>query len=216
MVDVVVWGRRNSSNVQAVMWCLEELGLSSIRFDVGHRYGGTDTEEFGRLNPNRTVPVIRHQQVTIWETGAILRFLSSLHGSDTFWPKDYHRRAVVDQWAEWSKINFGPAFSKPVFLQTIAVRQDVRNQVAYAGAISRMDDLLDIAEDKLTKDRFLAGPEFTLADIQFGHLLYRYFDIAIERKTRPALHDYYEGLLGRQAFKQHVVVPYDDLIPTAS
>ncbi len=56
---LTVWGRKTSSNVQALMWCIGELGLPYQRYDIGHRYGGTDTDEFYRLNPNRTVPVLQ-------------------------------------------------------------------------------------------------------------------------------------------------------------
>ena len=54
-----VWGRKTSSNVQALMWCIGEMGLPYNRQDVGHKYGGTDTDEFYALNPNRTVPVLQ-------------------------------------------------------------------------------------------------------------------------------------------------------------
>jgi glutathione S-transferase len=40
---LTIWGRKTSSNVQALMWCVGELGLSYERIDAGHRYGGTDT-----------------------------------------------------------------------------------------------------------------------------------------------------------------------------
>ncbi|MFH4824270.1 hypothetical protein ABCG99_08730, partial [Klebsiella pneumoniae] len=35
---LTIWGRKTSSNVQALMWCVGELGLDYLRFDVGHRY----------------------------------------------------------------------------------------------------------------------------------------------------------------------------------
>jgi glutathione S-transferase len=41
-----VWGRKTSSNVQALMWCIGELKLTFQRYNVGHKYGGTDTDEF--------------------------------------------------------------------------------------------------------------------------------------------------------------------------
>ena len=41
------------------MWCIAELGLEHVRYDVGHRFGGTDTDEFKAMNPNRTVPVLQ-------------------------------------------------------------------------------------------------------------------------------------------------------------
>jgi glutathione S-transferase len=60
------------------MWCIGELGLPYRRYDVGHRYGGTDTAEFLALNPNGTVPVLSDEDSEpLWETGAILRYLIS-------------------------------------------------------------------------------------------------------------------------------------------
>ncbi|MDP1340956.1 glutathione S-transferase, partial [Klebsiella variicola] len=43
---LTIWGRKTSSTVQALMWCVGELGLDYLRLDVGHRYGGTDSEAF--------------------------------------------------------------------------------------------------------------------------------------------------------------------------
>ena len=73
-----IYGRSDSSNVQAVMWCVAELGLEHIRYDIGHRFGGTDTKEFIDMNPNQTVPVIRDKDgLILWESGAILRYLAN-------------------------------------------------------------------------------------------------------------------------------------------
>lgn len=101
---LTIWGRKTSSNVQALMWCVGELGLDYLRFDVGHRYGGTDSEAFYQLNPNRTVPVLQDDEnPPLWETGAILRYLASRYADDAFWPGELLARTEVDRWAEWSK-----------------------------------------------------------------------------------------------------------------
>ena len=111
-----VWGRADSSNVQAVMWCIGELGLDYKRFDFGHRFGGTDSEVFGTMNPNRTIPVLQEEDdAPIWESGAILRYLARQYGSNAFWPNEGAKRALVDQWAEWAKINIAMNFTGPVF-----------------------------------------------------------------------------------------------------
>ena len=34
---LTIWGRKTSSNVQALMWCIGELGLPYERHDAGHR-----------------------------------------------------------------------------------------------------------------------------------------------------------------------------------
>ena len=50
-----------------------------------------------------------------------------------------------------------------------------------------------------------------MADIQFGHCLYRYFDIQIERAEHPCVRRYYDELSERPAFQEHVMVSYEEL-----
>jgi len=44
-----------------------------------------------------------------------------------------------------------------------------------------------------------------------GHVLYRYFDIPIDRQDRPALRRYYDALTERPTFREHVMIPYEEL-----
>ncbi len=207
-----VWGRRTSSNVQAVMWCIAELGLEYERFDVGHRFGGTDTDEFFELNPNRTVPVLRDgADPTIWESGAILRYLCNRYGADPFWPDNLVERTQVDKWAEWSKLNIAAGFTVPIFWRVVRTAAAERDPAAIRAAVSALETRLAIAEQRLSENDFLAGPHLTLADIQFGHLLFRFFDIDIERPVFPAIEAYYQRLTQRAAYAEHVMVSYEDL-----
>jgi glutathione S-transferase len=86
-----------------------------------------------------------------------------------------------------------------------------RDEAAISAAIAVLRKKLDIAEDQVSRHAFLAGDEFTLADIQFGHVLYRYFDIVIDRPHHPALRRYYDRLTARPAFREHVIVSYKEL-----
>lgn len=209
---LTVWGRRTSSNVQALMWCIGELGLPYRRIDAGHRHGGTDTPEFRAMNPNGTVPVLRDGDgEPMWETGAILRYLAARHADDRFWPADPVRRAPVDRWAEWAKINVAMNFTAPVFWRVVRTAPRDRDPAAIAAALAALQPFLAIADARLAQHAHLAGTDFTLADIQFGHVLYRYFDISIARTELPALRRYYDALTARPAFREHVMVSYEEL-----
>ncbi len=209
---LTVWGRKTSSNVQALMWCIGELGLPYRRHDAGHRYGGTDTPEFLAMNPNGTVPVLRDGDgEPLWETGAILRYLATSYGPAAFWPASPPARAQIDKWAEWSKINVALGFTAPIFWAVVRTAPAAQDPAAIGRAVARLDAVLDIAEAQLSRNAFLAGAAFTLADIQFGHVLYRYFDISIERPPRPALRRYYDALATRPAFREHVMVSFEEL-----
>ena len=207
-----VWGRKTSSNVQALMWCIGELGLEYERFDIGHKYGGNDTPEFLAMNPNGTVPVIRDGEgQPLWETGAILRYLAGKYGADEFWPQDPERRAETDKWTEWAKISVAMIFTAPVFWMVVRTAAKDQDHQALEKSLQNLNKKLAIAEAQIARHGYLAGSAFTLADIQFGHSLYRYFDIAIERPSFPAIEHYYEKLTQRPAFAEHVMISYEEL-----
>ncbi|EKT62042.1 glutathione S-transferase family protein [Providencia burhodogranariea] len=210
---LTIWGRRTSSNVQALMWCIGELGLPYQRYDIGHKYGGTDTDEFYHLNPNRTVPVLQDgNSEPLWETGAILRYLANKYANDTFWSNnDEYRRANIERWSEWSKLNIALAFTAPIFWRVVRTPIKSRDIEAINSSVNLFEKKLEIAEERFKKYQFLAGNEFTLADIQFGHVLYRYYNIDIERKELPRLYEYYSRLMKRPAFQEHVMISYDEL-----
>lgn len=207
-----LWGRKSSSNVQAVVWCISELGLEYERVDAGRTYGVVDTDEYLMMNPNGTVPTLQDgDNPPLWESGAILRYLANTYATESFWPEDPILRANADRWAEWSKINFALNFTAPVFWRVVRTAPSKRDPEAIEAALKVLDSHLDVAEAQLSMNHYLAGPELTLADIQFGHCLYRYFDIDIERRERPVLKAYYQSLTQRQSFAEHVMVSYEEL-----
>lgn len=194
------------------MWCIGELDLPYTRYDVGHKFGGTDTEAFYRLNPNRTVPVLQDgTNPPLWETGCILRYLANRYADEIFWPTELIARTEVDRWAEWSKINIALGFTAPVFWRVVRTPAELRDSGIIRRAVSALEEKLAIADTRVRTHSYLVGDAFTLADIQFGHILYRYYDINIERADLPSLAGYYARLAERPAFREHVMVSYDDL-----
>ncbi len=209
---LTVYGRATSSNVQAVMWALAELGLSAARLDYGHVYGGLDSAEFRAMNPNGLVPVLRDGDLTVFESCAILRYLAARYGDGgAFWPADPVDRAPVDQWAEWGKTSFCTAFTGPIFWLRVRTPAERRDKQALADGIAAFDQVTQILETRLEGRDYVGGAEFTLADIVIGHILFRYFDIDIPRPERPGLRRYYNRLASRPAYRDHVMISYDSL-----
>lgn len=86
-----------------------------------------------------------------------------------------------------------------------------RDPAAIDQALQAFENKLMIAEQRLAGQTFLAGDTFSAADIQFGHVLYRYYDIDIDRQPLPNLRSYYDRLTERPAFREHVMVSYEEL-----
>ena len=113
---LTIYGRATSSNVQAVMWLVAELGLTHKRIDKGHVYGGLDDPEYRAINPHGVVPALEDGDVKMFESAAINRYLAAEYGRGTaFWRESPRERALIDAWAEWAKVSLSPAFTVPIF-----------------------------------------------------------------------------------------------------
>lgn len=207
-----IWGRKSSSNVQAVTWCLSVLGLAYEQIDAGFTYGVVNTEQYMAINPNATVPtLVENDSLVLWESGAINRYLANQYAPDSFWPEDPVARAVVDQWAEWSKINIALGFTGPVFWKVVRTAPSRQDPVLIEANLKALDKYLGIADRQLADHEYLAGSALTLADIQFGHVLYRYYDIDIHRRDHPHIRRYYEMLAATEHYQQQVMASYEEL-----
>lgn len=57
----------------------------------------------------------------------------------------------------------------------------------------------------------MLGDRLSLADIPIGTNLYRYFNIEIERPNIPNVEAWYRRLQERDAYRSHVMVPFEEL-----
>lgn len=209
---ITVWGRTTSINVQAVMWAIGELGLEHERLDFGGAFGKTDTPQYGAMNPNRLVPVLRDGDGPyLWESASIVRYLGARYGNDLFWPKDPLRRADLDKWAEWSKTTFASNLLTGLFGPIWRTPEAQRNPAAITAAEARMKAQAAIIDTRLGDGPYLDGETFSFADIAVGVPLYRYFNLPFDRAETPNLTSYYERLASRPAYAAHVMISFESL-----
>jgi glutathione S-transferase len=201
-----IWGRNNSINVQKVMWAVGELGLAHERIDVGGAFGGLDTAEYGRRNPNRRIPAVEDEDVVVWESNACVRYLAARYGAGTLWPEEPARRAVADSWMDWQQTTL-LADLTVTFWGLIRTPEAERDHAAIAAAGKRLGTTWRILEDHLVTRRFVAGDILTIGDIPVGAACYRYYGLPIERPGLPNVEAWYGRLKERAPFREHVMVP---------
>jgi glutathione S-transferase len=63
----------------------------------------------------------------------------------------------------------------------------------------------------LAERPFIAGDGLSLGDIAIGSNLYRYFELDIKRPDVPNVKAWYERLQLRPPFREHVMIPFDEL-----
>ncbi len=201
----IVWGRATSSNVMKVLWGLGELGLPFERIDVGGSFGKTDTPDYRGMNPTGLVPTLQEDGFTLWESNAILRYLSTAHAPDSpLWPRDPQARANVDRWMDAQQTSLNRPMGV-VFWGLVRTPPDKRDPAAIAQGVADAAKAYGLIEPQLARHAYIAGPEFTLADIPWGVHAHRWFNMDFERPPLPHLRAWYDRLCERPAYRQHIV-----------
>lgn len=206
-----IWGRRSSFNVQKVLWLAGELGLAYEFVHAGGDFGGLDTPEFRALNPHSRIPVLEDGDLTVWESHAILRYLAARHGEGPFWGDDPGIRARAEGWMDWAQTALQPAFLGGVFWGCYRTPEAERDWPAIRASLGATTALLRLLDGVLATRPFLACDRLSLADIPAGTTLYRYFELDIERPPLPHVEAWYARLRARPAYREHVMVPFDEL-----
>ena len=202
-----IWGRKNANQVIQVLWTLAELELDYQRHSIGTRNGDLETEEYKSLNPNSKIPTIRDNGFVMWESHAIIRYLARQYGLGTLYPDDPQKAAMSDQWMTWSTDSFMGAFF-PVFWQLVRTEESERDYKKIAEMAKQSSEILQILEDHLVKNNFVAGEQFTYGDIPLGVLIHKYFVLDIERPSLPRIEAWYERLSKREPFQEHAMQPF--------
>lgn len=206
---IKVWGRRTSANVQKVIWALEEVGADYEVEERGGRFGGLEDTAYLAMNPNGLVPTMRDGDLTLWESGAIVRYLCARYGGGLY-PADPADRAIADQWAEWTQTRFQPAWIR-VFWEAYRRKPERQDKAVIAAALEEAGKCFAILDRRLGEAPFLGGEGLTYADIFAGVSLYRWYAMEIERPNSPAVAAWYERLRARPGYRTGVMVSFEEL-----
>jgi len=162
---IKLYGIDLSNNVSKVRHCLHYLGLDYENIPTSPLQGETQTEEFLALNPIGKIPFIEIDGVKIFESNAINKYLASKHKSPIY-PEDLEQRAAVDQWLDFVAIHVFHAMARVMFNRVFApmVGEKVDEESIQVG-LKFLDKYLPILDKQLGENKYLAGSEFTLADI---------------------------------------------------
>ena len=198
---IQVLGRRNSANVQKVMWTLGELEIAYERHDVGGSFGYPQDYP----NPVQVVPTIRDGGVVVWESNACVRYLARTYSPGQLWPSEPARAAEADMWMEWQRSDISFAFF-PLFQMLVrglpGTPEKIERCVTGCGqAFAQLDA-------QLAGRHFICGDTLSVADIAIGAMMYRYMTLPIERPEMPNLEAWYARLTERPAYRKHVMIEY--------
>ena len=206
MIDLHYWPTPNGWKVSIM---LEECGLpyNIVPVDIGG--GDQFSAGFLAISPNNRMPaIVDHAPVegveplTIFESGAILEYLAEKTGK--FLPFDTAGKYKVLQWVHWQMANLGPMMGNANHFKNYGKNiADDPNQLVYGEKrfVGEVDRLSGVMDAQLKVNEFLAGDEYSIADIitwPWAFLIGRLIDESMW-DTYPNLRRWVTQVGGREA-----------------
>ncbi len=100
-----------SANGRKVLAVSRQLGLAPKVEVVDVYRGEGQAAAYRSRNPFGKIPTLVEGDFTLWESNAILQYLSEAHGDLRLWGRDPKRRADVSRWLFWESSAWQPACS---------------------------------------------------------------------------------------------------------
>jgi glutathione S-transferase len=172
------------SRAAIVQWYLEELALPYEFVALDMQAGEHRQSDFLAINPMGKVPAIVDDDFHLWESGAILLYLSDQYGNTTL---SAHQRAELAQWVLFANATLGPG----IFVE--------------ASREKEMPRLCTPLNDLFSRQPFLLGEAFTVADVAVGSVLgYMPLMLKIGFEEYPAIANYVKRMSERPAFQKSI------------
>jgi glutathione S-transferase len=223
----------HSTCSQKVRLCLAEKALEWKSRHVNLRAFEQLEPAFLALNPDAVVPVLVHDGRVIRESLVINEYLEDAFAEPALRPADAFARARMREWTQYVAAEPTWAVKTPSFnrnirpeiagrysdaeLAAIAAKMPNKENAArwvkavkegfgeaeLAAALARLAKTLDRMQEALAGSRWLAGEDYTLADVEMAPFVHRIAHIGETAmiEGRPRVAQWYERMRARPAFK---------------
>jgi GSH-dependent disulfide-bond oxidoreductase len=202
MIDLYTAATPNGAKVSIA---LEELGLPYTVRQVDLRRGEQFTPEFLRISPNNKIPaIVDHEAggLALFESGAILTYLADKTGR--LLSKDGPARYKALEWIFFQASHVGPTFGQFHHFANYATEK-----LPYA--IDRFRNearrVLGVLDRRLGESAYLAGAEYTIADIQNLPWVRNFQRVGVDAAEFPQLSRWIGELDARPAVQRGLAVP---------
>jgi glutathione S-transferase len=196
-----VLGRATSGNVQKVLFMLEELGVPYQREDYGRQFNNTQDPAYLSLNPNGKVPTLIDGDTVVWESNTILRYLANKNGAASLYPTDPAARSQVERWMDWLLASLNAPY---VGIFKEAKKPAAERAPSWDADAKELKAQLDILDKGTAGRAFLAGKDFSLADICLAPIVHRCLDFPVDLPGLAGIRAWRTKVTSRPAFKKAV------------
>ena len=162
-----IYESHNAPNPRRVRMFLSEKGIQVPYEEVDIGKAVNRGEEFRKKNPLSTVPVLELDDGTfISESVAICRYFEELQPQPPLFGADAKQRALIEMWNRRIEFNILQPIADAFRQRHDFFKGRIRQLAEYA-EVQRLnaEDGLDWLDRELGSRRFIAGDQFSIADI---------------------------------------------------
>jgi glutathione S-transferase len=165
---IKIYGVPRSRTMRS-LWMLEELGVPYESVKTNFATGDTRKPEYLRINPNGHIPALQDGDVTLFESLAINLYLARKYDKG-FWPKTVDAEGRAFQWSLWAMTELEEPLLA-VLLNRVFFPEAQRDAKKAESGAERFKTPLAVLEGELAKRKWLAGDDFTVADLNVASVL---------------------------------------------
>lgn len=190
------------SQSERIVWLCEELGVPyTLKHYVRDAVTILAPPELRAVHPIGAAPVITDGELVLAESGAIIEYIIAKHGGGRLALGPAHPDyAQYLYWFHFANSNLQPLMSRNLMLRRLNLPAD--NPVLVS-TLGRLDRALALVEARLAQADYLAGREFSAADIMIGFTLttMRYF-MPVDLAPYPHIRVYLRRIGEREAYRR--------------
>jgi glutathione S-transferase len=142
------------------------------------------------------VPVIEDDQVQLWESNVIVRYLCARYAPDLLYPLALPQRFEAERWMDWQQTTLNPA-GRNAFMQWIRTPAERRDEPLIAQSVAATEPLMELLDHHLADKAFVVGDRITMADLPLACEVHRWIKLPKPRTVRPHLDRWYEAMCAR-------------------
>lgn len=204
MIEVYSWATPNGHKVHIMM---EECNLAYRAIPVNIGTGEQFKPEFLSISPNNKIPAIVDpngpdgKPISLFESGAILLYLAGKTGK--FLPSSTRGKYEVLEWLMFQMASVGPMLGQAHHFRIYAPEKIEYAINRYTNEAKRLYGVMD---KRLARSKYLAGDEYTIADIAVFPWLRSWKNQGIDWADYPYLKGWFDEISGRPAVQRGVEV----------
>lgn len=208
MIDIYSWATPNGHKVHIMLEeCGQRLGRDWQAHPINIGTGDQFQPAFLEISPNNKIPAMvdpkgpNGKPMHLFESGAILLYLASKF--NRFLPKSDAAKFETLQWLMFQMGGVGPMLGQAHHFRIYAPEKIDYAYDRYTNEAKRLYGVLD---KQVQKRPYIAGKQYTVADIATFPWLRSWQNQGIDWKNYPALKDWFDRVSERPAVKRGGIV----------